>query len=313
MALDERQQQIKEGAGLEESRLNVEFIDWLRRWSTPLLVVIAVVVLSYVLYERWQLSQKAGVDRAFTQLDAITESQNPSPESLKALADEFSGIRAVPHLARLAAADLYLQAARRGVRVGANLGQDGALADAGDLLTDEQRKAVLSDAEALYNRVLSDTGGDRDEAQHAINAAYGLAAVAECRADPAVAATFYKRVVDLAQAKGFKAHVDIATRRMASLPNLEMPALYAAADLPKLPWADELNPPPPGPLPELPESGSQPTPLDPAQDPGAAPATPPTTPTTPDPGAPPPANPEETPAPAPAPAPQNPPDQPPPP
>ncbi len=311
MALDERQQQIKEGAGLEESRLNVEFIDWLRRWSTPLLVVVAVLVLGYVGYERWQLSKRAEVDRAFTQLDAITQGARPSPESLKALADEFSGIRGVAHLARLKAADLNLQAARRGVRVGADLGQDGAPADVADLLTDEQRAAVLAEAENLYRRVLDDTDGDKAMAQHAIGAAFGIAAVAECRSDEVAAVAMYKRAQELAEAADLKALAKTASERAGSLDELRMPTLYAAADLPKLPWADEE----PVRLP-LEDSGlvtPTPTPVDPAAEPGTEspppeqtpPAQPETAPPAQPESAPPsqPTEPKPEPAPAPAPPP----------
>jgi hypothetical protein len=293
MALDERQQQIKEGAGLEESRLNVEFIDWLRRWSTPLLVVVAVVVLGYVGYERWQLSTRAEVDRAFTQLDAMTQGASPSPESLKALADEFNGIRGVAHLARLKAADLNLQAARRGVRVGADLGQDGAPADVADLLTDEQRAAVLAEAESLYTRVLGDADGDEATASHAIGAAFGLAAVAECRSDQVAAVAMYRRAQELANAADLKALAATAAERIESLDELQMPKLYAAAELPKLPWADEE----PLRLP-LEDSGlvnPTPTPVDPSAPPGTEPTTPAQAP----PGAAPPPQPENTPPAAP--------------
>ncbi len=272
MALDERQQQIKEGAGLEESRLNVEFIDWLRKWSTPLLVVVALLVLAYVGYERWQLAKRAEVDRAFVQLDSITESPNPSPESLKSIADEFEGVRAVSPIARLAAADIYLQAARRGVKVGANMTSAGAPAEATDLLNDEQRAAVLADAESLYARVFAEAVDRRGWEEHAIGAAYGLAAVAECRGDAATAGAHYGRVVDLAEAAGLAAHAETARKRLASLPSLKMPRLYAAAELPKLPWADELNPPP---IPDaLPGDGGpllEATPVDPAAAPPAEP------------------------------------------
>ena len=48
--MEERQTQIREGAGLEESKLNVEFIDWLQRWSTPILLLVAGAALGMGLY-----------------------------------------------------------------------------------------------------------------------------------------------------------------------------------------------------------------------------------------------------------------------
>lgn len=257
MALDERQQRIKEGAGLEESRLNVEFIDWVRRWSTPALAVVAAVVLAYLLYERWQQSRQAEIGRAFSQLDALTASLSPSPDSLKALAEEFAGIRGVPHIARLRAADIYLQAARRGVKPGAALTPEGTPRDPADLLTDEARERTLAEAQRLYQMVWDATRPDRGQALHAIGAGYGLAAVAECRGDTSGAADAYKRVIGVATEAGLAGQAEIARARAESLSTLHKPRLFSAAELPKLPWADELKPPT-APQTETPTGGGAP-------------------------------------------------------
>ena len=47
-SLDRRTRQITEGAGLEESRLNQDFVEFLKKWSTPLLLVIVAAVAAYV-------------------------------------------------------------------------------------------------------------------------------------------------------------------------------------------------------------------------------------------------------------------------
>jgi hypothetical protein len=41
--MDERQTQIRERAGLEEARYNQDFIEFLRRFGTPILMVAAVI------------------------------------------------------------------------------------------------------------------------------------------------------------------------------------------------------------------------------------------------------------------------------
>lgn len=239
MAMDERQQQIKEGAGLEESRLNREFIDFLSRWGTTALMVGVLCFLGYAGWERWQKMKLEKVDRAFEQLESLMTAQNPSPESLKAVADEFSGIRAVPHLARLRAADIYLEAARRGVRPGANFAGDGGLQDPSDVLGDEDRQRMLNEAQSLYSNVLAETERRSAQSLHALGAAYGLAAVAECRGDATAAKAGYERVSTIARASGLTAHVQIADKRIAALGDLAMPRLYDTAELPKLPWAIE--------------------------------------------------------------------------
>src|SRR5262245_21418617 len=110
--MEERQTQIREAAGLEESKLNVEFIDWLRRWSTPAMGLVVLVALGFVVSNRIEKSRAAAVDKAFEEFAAAADQANPSPETLKTLATENSGIRGVPLMAEMRAADIYLDSAR---------------------------------------------------------------------------------------------------------------------------------------------------------------------------------------------------------
>lgn len=239
--MEDRQTQIREGAGLEESKLNVEFIDWLRRWSTPLLLLVAVAALGYLGYQKWQQMKVAKVNEAFAELNRAVNSRNPNPEALKAIAAQYEGIRAVPTLALLRAADLHLAAARTGVKAAAPVQPDGTVAPE-DVLNDEQRSRELAEAERLYRQVLDRNAGSTATALHAIAGAYGLAAVAESRGELDKAREFYERVKSLAEAAGFAEHVKVAQGRIELLPSLtEKPRLYAQAELPKAP---EPTPPP---------------------------------------------------------------------
>src|SRR5690606_41971572 len=109
--MDERQTKIKEGAGLEESRLNTEFIDFLQRWGTPALLVVAVIALGYFGYQRLQMARTEKVNQAFVELEAALSTDNPNPRALEDIAATYSSTRAVPHIASLTAADGYLRAA----------------------------------------------------------------------------------------------------------------------------------------------------------------------------------------------------------
>jgi len=239
--MDQRQTQIREGAGLEESKLNVEFIDWLRRWSTPLLTLAAVAALSWVLYQRVEKAGLVKVDRAFSELE--TAMATGSPESLKAVADDYDKVRAVPHLARLAAADAYLRAARTGLRPGANLKQDGT-ADPADMLDDKGRLEMLDNAARMYTLVMSRTAPDVREAVHAVSAGFGAGAVAESRGQADEAKKVYDEVVKIAETAGLPDLAEVAKKRIADLPNrMTVPVLYAKAELPTPP----APPPPPAP------------------------------------------------------------------
>ena len=117
--MDERQQQIRAGAGLEESRLNTEFIDFIQKWGGPFLIICALLMGAWAGWNWLERKKSQRLDEAFGQYEAQLAGGNPSPEALRAVAEEFSGIASVSLLARLNAADIYLAAIRSGVRTGA--------------------------------------------------------------------------------------------------------------------------------------------------------------------------------------------------
>lgn len=247
MAMEERQQQIRERAGLEESRLNTDLIDWLRKWSTPILLVVAAIAGGYILYQRMHEAGRAQTNRAFQELEAVTAAPNPNPVSLRGIAEQYSDVKGVSILARLAAADAYLQSVRMGVRPGAVLNPDGTLADAADALSAEDREQYLREAAGLYDGVLRETERMKGGAIHAIGALFGLAAVAESRGELDQAKGHYERIVAYAEGAGFPNYATLARTRAETVGALaEAPQLHAAADLPKLPWAEEAIVPPAG-------------------------------------------------------------------
>ncbi|MFZ2873163.1 MAG: hypothetical protein WAZ94_01625 [Phycisphaerales bacterium] len=279
--MDERQTQIRERAGLEESLLNQDFIDWLRKWGTPLLMVAALSAVGYTLYLRYQVGQSQRVDKAFAEFELARAGASASPSALAAVATEFEGVRAVSMLARLEAADRYVDAVRRRMKIGAELAVSeqgsptGALAKPEDALTDTDREDYLTQAAALYQRVHDDASTSSGNLLTRVNAMYGLAAVAECRRNWDEAAQWYGRIASLVDGTTYVLHKKVAEQRVKELDELKAtPPLPLEAQVPK---------PPPPPAPPAPAAG----------DPGATPpaTTPPTPPPdqTPPQGEPPPA------------------------
>jgi len=263
--MEERQTQIREGAGLEESRLNVEFIDWLRKWSSPILIAIALLALAYVGFQKLQAARIGKVNTAFREYTAVADSNAPSPESLKGVAEQYGAIRGIGVMARLEAADAYMAAIRTGVRPGAAVEADGSVKDAGDLLAAEDRTRILGEAEALYRAIADESASKPAMLVHRVSALYGLAAVAESRDDLAAAKGFYEKIVAEGEPAGFVTHVKIARDRIAGLDALPgRPALPAEAEVPPLPWAElppapielPIGPPAIEPLPEQPPQPS---------------------------------------------------------
>ena len=68
--LDARQRQIKEGAGLDESRVNQEFVEFLRVWLPWILGAIALVLGGWVGWQRWTQHKHQVIAQAFADYDA---------------------------------------------------------------------------------------------------------------------------------------------------------------------------------------------------------------------------------------------------
>lgn len=233
--MDERHTKITEGAGLEESKLNTEFIGWLQKWSTPILLVVLLVVVGWVAYRKWEEAKAAKQDLAFEELSAVLSSTNVNPVSLAGIAQTYEGVKAVSPLARLAAADRYLALVRQGVAAGANVKPDGTV-ESTDALTDEQRARNLGEAEQLYQLVLNDESRAGGRPLLAMGAAYGLAAVAEARGELDKARSWYEKAIEIAKRSGFEGQEKLAQQRIASLDEIAtMPKLYAKAELPQPP------------------------------------------------------------------------------
>ncbi len=216
MAMDKRQTKIVEGAGLDEGRVNQEFIDFLNKWSSPVLFGLALIAGGWW-YWNYRAEQKIAYrDSALVQLENASLSGNPNPVTLVALADEFGNIPGLAPRALLAAADVRLSAASRGVFPGATVEQDGTVGE-DDLLTDEDRLDEFAKADKLYKQAWDLTTADSDMAIHAVGAASGMAAVAESLGDVEAARTAYERVIEIAQREGFAQHEAIATSRYETL------------------------------------------------------------------------------------------------
>lgn len=291
--MEERHSQVRVGAGRDEARLNQEFIDFLRRASGPALIGLAVITGGYWAWHLRAEARRDALVAAFVQLDAAELAGNPV--GLIAVANDHRGQGAVPMIAELAAADIYLGSFRAGLREGANISPTGEPEDPATVLTEEERLQQLEKAAQLYQKVFNDTTGNLDYAQHTIGAMYGLAAVAESKSDFDGARRQYEAISSLARTAEINELADLAKHRLDTLGALAgVPKLISKAQLPAPPA------PPDGPIyvpPELspfreiaqPE-GSAPAETAPAPAPSGAkplpekPATPPSDPPKEEPG-----------------------------
>lgn len=231
--MDERLKGIREGAGLEESRLNQDFLNWLNKWGNRLLWLALIALGLYVGNIQLGKMGKAKVDRAFAAYQEVL-AVDPTPERLIEIAQQFPDTRAVATMARLQAADLYLQSVRRGLVPGATVGEDGSVLTNDDLLNEDRRAWSLDRAEELYRGVFEASEGDRGMVLHAIGAGFGLAAIAESRFAADAARQWYERVAALGEKFAFPEAAAEANARIERLGEIAtMAPLYERAALPE--------------------------------------------------------------------------------
>jgi hypothetical protein len=254
----QRQMQIREQAGLDESRVNEELIDFLRKWGTPILLVIALVSVAYAANSHWKRRGAERVEEGFAELSAVGGSPTPSPESLRRIAEDYEGVKAVGILARLQAADIYLNTLRTGLKPGVTPRGDGTR-DPADAITEEERALYLNQARELYQKVVEESAGQPGRETLHLNGLYGLAAVEECAGRFEQAREVYGILAGVAERAGFRAHAELARKRSADLASLgSAPTLLSQAQLPPLPSA--LPPAPQLPAgPEVPSSPTEPS------------------------------------------------------
>ncbi len=260
--MEERQKQIQVGAGLQESRLNTDLILWLEKYGWPVLTVVLIGAVIYFGWVRLQAWRDDRVDRAFEQYQAARGTLGPdgvlqgSPDGLLRVAEEHAGKGSVAALARLDAAEIYLGAARRGLRAGVDI---NAFIDE-DVLKPEQVDELVKQAQGIFQRVADDTASNEDFSVLNVRALWGVASSAISLGDAERAKTALNAIVEKTTKMGFPEEAGEAKRRMEALPRLMIPVmLLSDAALPALPKAapasqfeqdlievEKLDQPPPG-------------------------------------------------------------------
>ena len=203
---------IVEGAGLEESRLNQEFIDWLRKWGSPLLLVLCAAAAAWAGWQWWSRQQGKALNEAYVQLAAAEESK--SPDGLLRVAREHTSRGAVAVLATLRAADLYYESALTRLAPGGTPGK------AEDALSDEQRSANLEQARGLYAQAATLAGEKREWAVHAVTAKFGVGSVAETLGKADDAQRAYTEAAAIATKADLPALAAIAEKHKADVPTM---------------------------------------------------------------------------------------------
>lgn len=252
--MDDRQTKIREGAGLEDSRVNQEFIDFLNKWSSPVLIVLAIAALTWAGLQKLEQMRQEKIDQAFSEYESVVAGGNPSPNSLKTIAEdaEEKNVDSVAHLARLREVDLYLGAYALGLAPGAQIDQaTQSVSDPDDILDEQRREQYRTLAETTAKQVLAATEGDEDKVVFAMQAISRLASVEESRDDFDAARAYYERLSSLAEQSMFPSIQSYAQQRIAGLDELarvgslptkdQVPSLTPGLGLPEQPTTPDAD------------------------------------------------------------------------
>lgn len=175
-----------------ESRVNEEFVEWLKTKGPTYLLIAVLLLLGYLWWIRLGDSREARIAQAWHSLQEADVSGLPS--SYEHVAEQYDGVDSIGKIARLRAAQRLMNAVQRGMPIGADEIDDEAR------LSESERDEYLSRAERLY-RFVQEAAGERRR-QHtlfAIKANNGLAAIAEARGDLAAARTHFEQAASRAE------------------------------------------------------------------------------------------------------------------
>ena len=212
--MDKRLKDIQQGT-LTESRLNSDFLFWLKEKGPNWLLAVLLALCAVLGYNWWEQRQKSARDAAWNELATAD-----SPQALLDIADRHQAVDAISALAMLEAADRYLESVRSGKR----FDREATAPDA--TVTAELRAQYLDEADRLYAAV-----ADRTDARQAprtlviASAWFGRAAVAESKGDAAKAESHLK-AAQVAVKDVYPAVATAADERIATLASLSnRPAL----------------------------------------------------------------------------------------
>lgn len=210
---------------ITESRINDDFVYWLKTSGPNWLLAVLVVAALMMGWNWWKGRAAQARDIAWAELNAAD-----IPATLKDIALKHADVDSVPMYALLNAGDRYLQSVLTGTR----FDREPSASDA--QLTPEVRAEWLTEADTLYSDVITaakadPTGGLRG---FEVSGWFGKAAVAESRGDIASAKSALEGAMKSAGDQ-YPWLVKIAQARLDSLTSISSPYPIPAAPMVAVP------------------------------------------------------------------------------
>ncbi len=176
----ERLQQVQQ-SDLGESRVNEDFLNWIKTSGPWYLLAVLVGIAVYMYLVNIQRAELRAREQAWFDLSEAT-----MPASLEDVANTHGDIDGVANLARLQAANTYLQSIQSNLAIGSTL-EDGTP------LSKEDRENGLTHASSLYQQVVDSDDGSFGDTIVTVSALNGLAALSESTGDVEQAKKYYEQ------------------------------------------------------------------------------------------------------------------------
>jgi hypothetical protein len=214
---------------LTESRLNDDFVYWLKKNGTNYLLVVLLAACAFLGWNYYQRQQVAKSSQAWSDLSTASESRMPEP--LVQVSKDHAAVPQVAMMALIAAGDMWLGQIQRN-EAAAAVGTTPAVP-----LDDATRKIAQEAADDSYAKaakIAEDlAAGDRSKVAPVLfSSLFGRAAVAESRGDFDASRKYLEDVAAIAGDK-WPRMAEIAKARLTGLVALSSPiAIPAAAEIP---------------------------------------------------------------------------------
>ncbi|MAH67142.1 MAG: hypothetical protein CMJ27_12310 [Phycisphaerae bacterium] len=227
--MDDRLKQVQT-SDLTDSRLNHEFVAWLKTSGMNYLLMLLLVACAFLAWDWWNRKQGEAIDTAWTELASAT-----SPAALRGVARTHAAVDGVAELSLLTAGDILLQSVRSGLRPGLAAGDEGAE------LTPEDKAKSLVEADAFFAEAVELASARPGFAGKPMMIAglFGRAAAAEGAGRLDDARTHLEKVVEISTPE-YPPLAEQANARLENLDGIEAHAsLPNQADLPVIAVGEE--------------------------------------------------------------------------
>ena len=225
--LDRRLKNVQQ-ADLSESRVNDDFVLWLKTWGQNILLVALTVAALAMAWHWWGQRKERERDAAWAELGGAN-----LPASLKEVAARHQATDAIALMAQMEAAGTYMTS----ILADRRFDREAGAADAA--LTPELRAEWLKEADTLYASVAARTATESSMGGLGFHfaALFGRAAVAEDMGDLKAAEGHLREIESRAKGTALANAGEVAAARIASLQSLAAAVQFAP------------KPPPPAPVP----------------------------------------------------------------